>query len=207
MPVRGEGYVHPYLLPIFEMHLPEGCLLAVIKKQFAKLTATDDFGLLHLMSPSVKGRVNYQSASKATIEPLKLDDVLHPKNPELFNELSLRFAMTTPLSGVQPKVLAQIENKVTLKLDDYIVKAWEADYPQLALNEHFCMMVVQLAGIDVPEFSLSDDDRLFIMKRFDIDERGKYLGFEQKPGSGPELRISAIPLKKIAEACLVKKES
>jgi len=178
MPVRGKGYVHPYLLPIFEMHLPEGYLLAVIKKQFAKLTATDDFGLLHLMSPNVKGRVNYQSASKATIEPLRLDDVLHPKHPQLFNELLLRFAMTTPLSGVQPKVLAQIENKATLKLDDYIVKAWGADYPQLALNEYFCMMVVQLAGIDVPEFYLSDDDRLFIMKRFDIDERGKYLGFE-----------------------------
>jgi len=178
MPVRGKGYVHPYLHPIFEMHLPEGYLLAVIKKQFAKLTATDDFGLLHLMCPSVKGRVNYESASKATIEPLKLDDVLHPEHPQLFDELLLRFAMTTPLSGVQPKVLAQIENKATLKLDDYIVKAWGDDYPQLALNEYFCMMVVQLAGIEVPEFYLSDDDQLFIMKRFDIDGNGQYLGFE-----------------------------
>jgi len=178
MPVRAKGYVHPYLHPVFEMHLPEGYLLAVIKKQFAKLTATDDFGLLHLMSPNVKGRVNYQSSSKATIEPLKLNDVLHPKHPQLFDELLLRFAMTTPLSGVQPKVLAQIENKATLKLDDYIVKAWGEDYPQLALNEYFCMMVVQLAGIEVPEFYLSDDDQLFIMKRFDIDRKGQYLGFE-----------------------------
>lgn len=46
MPSRSKGYVMPCLHPIFEMHLPEGYLLALIKKQFAKLTTTDDFGLL-----------------------------------------------------------------------------------------------------------------------------------------------------------------
>ena len=33
-------------------------------------------------------------------------------------------------------------------------------------------------GLPVPEFRLSDDGRLFIMKRFDITEDGKDLGFE-----------------------------
>lgn len=79
---------------------------------------------------------------------------------------------------MQPKVLAKIENKATLKLEDYIVKAWGEDYPQLALNEYFCMMAVKFAGIPVPEFYLSDDDRIFVMKRFDIDTQGVALGFE-----------------------------
>jgi len=30
MPVRATSYVHPYLHPIFEMHLPEGYLLSLI---------------------------------------------------------------------------------------------------------------------------------------------------------------------------------
>lgn len=178
MPVRTKSYVHPLLHPIFEMHLPEGYLLSVIKKQFSKLTETDDFGLLRLLSPSIRGRVHYQGAFQKTTAPLVLDDLLRPKHAQLFNELVTRFALKSPLSGVQPKVLAQVENKATLRLDDYIVKAWGPDYPQLALNEYFCMMVVKLAGIAVPEFYLSEDDQFFIMKRFDIAENGNPLGFE-----------------------------
>ena len=43
------------------------------------------------------------------------------------------------LSGVQPKVLANIEDKATLKCNDYIIKSWGYEYPQLALNEYYCM--------------------------------------------------------------------
>ncbi|MDC9728311.1 MAG: type II toxin-antitoxin system HipA family toxin [Methyloprofundus sp.] len=178
MPVRARSYEYSRLLPIFEMHLPEGYLLAIIKKQFSKLTATDDFGLLQLLAPSIKGRVHYQKNKELSAKPLVLDDLIHPKQEKLFDELVQRFALQSPLSGVQPKVLAKVENKATLKLDEYIVKAWGEDYPELALNEYFCMMAVKIAGIPVPEFYLSDDERLFIMKRFDIDEQGRSLGFE-----------------------------
>jgi serine/threonine-protein kinase HipA len=109
---------------------------------------------------------------------LSLDDLLHPKSTTLFDELVNRFALKSPLGGVQPKVLAQIENKATLKIDDYIVKAWGQDYPQLAINEYFCIRAVKAAGIAVPVFYLSDDDRYFIMKRFDLLDSGDMLGFE-----------------------------
>ncbi|WP_395344819.1 HipA N-terminal domain-containing protein [Ningiella sp. W23] len=59
MPVRKQEYSHSKLLPIFEMHLPEGYLLSVIKKHFAKITRTDDLGLLHILSTSVDGRISY----------------------------------------------------------------------------------------------------------------------------------------------------
>lgn len=45
------------------------------------------------------------------------------------------FEMHLPISGVQPKILAQLKNKATLQLDSYIVKSWGAEYPELALNE------------------------------------------------------------------------
>ena len=178
MPVRAKSYVNPKLHPIFEMHLPEGYLLSIIKKHFSKITKTDDFGLLGLMAHSIKGRLTYETESTKDETNLSLHELLHPKSEALFDELVSRFALHSPLSGVQPKVLAKVHDKVTLPLQEYIVKSWGDEYPHLALNEFYCMKVVQKAGIEVPEFYLSDDNKLFIMKRFDIKENGTYLGFE-----------------------------
>lgn len=178
MPVRAKSWNSKNLHPLFEMHLPEGYLLSIIKKHFSKFTKTDDFGLLKLMSPSIKGRVSYKEDLKVELQPLVLDDLLHSSNEKLFDELVSRFALNSPISGVQPKVLAQIENKATLKLEDYIVKSWGEEYHELALNEYLCMRVVQKANVCVPEFYLSQDRKLFIMKRFDIKDDNTYLGFE-----------------------------
>ena len=177
MPIRQKPYIHNKLHPIFEMHLPEGYLLSIIKKHFSKFAKTDDFGLLNIMAPSIKGRVSYESDFLRVETNLTLDDLLHSKNDNLFDELVNRFALNSALSGVQPKVLATIENKATLKIDDYIVKSWADDYKELALNEYYCMKIVKLANIEVPEFYISDDEKLFIMKRFDKVE-DIYIGFE-----------------------------
>lgn len=177
MQVRQKPFIYNKLHPIFEMHLPEGYLLSMIKKHFSKLIKTDDFGLLKVMAPSIKGRVSYQTTSGDIGSDLSLDDLLHPQSDTLFDELVSRFALYSALSGVQPKVLARVEDKATLKIDDYIVKSWGAEYKELALNEYYCMQIVKLAGIEVPEFYLSEDENLFIMKRFDkVDDT--YIGFE-----------------------------
>lgn len=178
MPVRTKNYVHNKLHPIFEMHLPEGYLLSIIKKHFSKIVKTDDFGLLKVMSSSIKGRITYERSQTNQNEPLFLDDLLKPKSEKLFDELVSRFALSSAISGVQPKVLATIKNKATLKLDDYIVKAWGEEYKELALNEYYCMQIVKNANIPVPEFFISEDEKLFIMKRFDILADGRALGFE-----------------------------
>ncbi len=177
MPVRVRDYSHIQLHPIFEMNLPEGYLLALIKKQFAKLTATDDMGILKLLAGSVRGRLHYETIQTSK-SPLQLDDLLHSKESALFDELVQRFALQSPLSGVQPKVLLSIQDKATLRIEDYIVKAWGSDYPELALNEYWCMKVLQYAGIPVPEFYCSDNKALFITKRFDLLDDGRELGFE-----------------------------
>lgn len=178
MPSRREQYINTELHPIFEMHLPEGYLLSIIKKHFSKVTKTDDFGLLKLLSHSINGRITYGVSSHENDTDLTLENLLNPSSENLFEELVQRFALFSPLSGVQPKVLASIHDKATLKYDDYIVKSWGEEYPELALNEYFCMKIVECAGIEVPEFYLSSDEKLFIMKRFDILEDGSKLGFE-----------------------------
>ncbi|WP_211085237.1 type II toxin-antitoxin system HipA family toxin [Marinomonas profundi] len=176
MPVRAKSYVSNRLFPIFEMHLPEGYLLSVLKKHFSKLTATDDFGLLALLAGKVQGRLSY-GANLGDGEFFSLDEVLQSSQPDLFAQLVGRFALSSPVSGVQPKVLALLKDKATLRMGHYIVKSWGDDYPDLALNEWLCMTALSKAGLDVPEFYLSDDERCFVMKRFDVTDSG-YLGFE-----------------------------
>ena len=178
MPVRFRDYVHPRLHPVFEMHLPEGYLLSVLQKHFAKLTKTDDFGVLKLLAPSIRGRIHYGIAETGLPDDLKLDHLLYGNNEGLFEELVQRFALRSALSGVQPKVLAQVQNKATLKFEDYIVKSWGPEYPALALNEYCCMLALKNAGIPVPDFYLSEDESLFIMKRFDLTQKGLPIGFE-----------------------------
>lgn len=178
MPVRARNYEHSKLPPVFEMHLPEGYLLAVIQKHLTKVIGNDDLSLLGALAQSIRGRVQYQ-ATNTSPKPdttLTLDALLDPAD-NLFEELLERFALRSAISGVQPKVLAQIQDKATLQLEDYIVKTWGDEYPELALNEYWCMKIVQAANIPVPEFYLSADARLFIMKRFDITNN-HYLGFE-----------------------------
>jgi len=175
---RAEQYVNNKLHPIFEMNLPEGYLLSVIKKHFSKITKTDEFGLLKLISKSINGRITYSNKREKDANSLNLDDIINPKSKNLFEELVARFALNSPISGVQPKVLATLKNKATLKYDNYIVKSWGEEYPQLALNEYYCLLLVKYANIPVPEFYISNDDKLFIMKRFDILEDGRVLGFE-----------------------------
>ena len=71
-----------------------------------------------------------------------------------------------------------LRDKTTMKFEHFIVKSWEDDYPNLALNEYFCMRAIKNAKLPTPEFYITDDLKMFIMKRFDIDEDNSYLGFE-----------------------------
>ena len=89
-------------------------------------------GYWGLIKNGIKG--NYKSLSKKYL-PFYLvhyDYIYNNrKNDNLFDELLDRFALNSALSGVQPKVLATVENKATLKIDDYIVKSWGDEYKEI----------------------------------------------------------------------------
>ncbi len=56
----------------------------------------------------------------------------------------------------------------------YLGKAWDADeYAELAANEYFCMRVVAKTGLPVARCELSNNGRLLVVERFDLDERGQ----------------------------------
>ncbi len=177
MPIRSASWTSKTLHPIFQMNMPEGALREVIKNHFSKIEKMDDMGFLKIIGPYVLGRVKFEDIISSNSN-MSLEEILTSPKENLFEELMDRFALRSGVSGVQPKLLLSAQNKTTMRFEHYIVKSWQKEYQQLALNEYFCMRAIVNAGLETPEFYLSDDLSLFIMKRFDVKEDGAYLGFE-----------------------------
>lgn len=177
MPVRKASWISKKLHPIFEMNMPEGALKEAIKNHFAKITRMDELNFLRLIGPYMLGRVKFREILHVE-DSLFLDEILSSTKTNLFEELMEKFAIRSGISGVQPKLLLSAQNKTTMKFEHFIVKSWEPSYPQLALNEYFCMRAIKNANLPTPEFYLSEDLSMFVMKRFDVKENGSYLGFE-----------------------------
>ena len=193
MPVRFASYGSNTPHPIFAMNLPEGEQFHRIRTRFAKqFSKLDEMAILSIVGHNQIGRVmlaeeqNHQRESKAM---LGLQALLKTSaSAELFESLFDQY-YDAGISGAQPKVLIpdgdfqEVMGRETARIPDLIVKTGGAEYPYLSANEYACMLVARKAGIDVPEFHLSDDASLFIMRRFDLmpsqaGEPPQRLGFE-----------------------------
>ncbi|ACD97387.1 type II toxin-antitoxin system HipA family toxin [Trichlorobacter lovleyi] len=183
MPLRLESWTSRDLHPIFQMNLPEGALLEAIRRAISKVAGEDDLTMLRVTGGNQVGRNRFSlaadSAPGIVESPESLEELLsYPDTEELFHELVAKYALRSGVSGVQPKVMLDASERGTTAVGGYIVKTWGDDYPQLAANEFFCMTAAQRAGLLVPEFHLSANGRLFVMKRFDVGVGGSALGFE-----------------------------
>jgi serine/threonine-protein kinase HipA len=183
MPVRLESWTSRNLHPVFQMNLPEGAQLELIRRALAKIAGDDDLTILRVTGGNQIGRNRFtlpDAENPGSPEPPEsLEELLtYPDTEELFHELLTRYALRSGISGVQPKVMLEATERGTVASAGFIVKAWGTDYPQLAANEFFCMTAAKLAGLPTPDFHLSNNGRLFIMKRFDFAPDGTSLGFE-----------------------------
>ncbi|MDD2850401.1 MAG: type II toxin-antitoxin system HipA family toxin [Desulfuromonadaceae bacterium] len=183
MPVRLESWLSRDLHPVFQMNLPEGALLEAIRRAIAKLVGDDDMAILRVTGGNQVGRNRFslqEDTSPGVVETIEsLDELLsYPDTEELFHDLVSRYALRSGVSGVQPKVLLDATERSTASVGGYIVKSWGSEYPHLAANEFFCMTAARLAGLPVPDFHLTENGGLFLMKRFDVAADGGSIGFE-----------------------------
>jgi serine/threonine-protein kinase HipA len=191
MPVRPDEFRRRDLHPIFQMNLPEGYVLEQLRNRLAKTVNVDPMLLLALSgSSSPIGRVQVRSQTvdallgEQTFPGEKLEEILAWDGAEdIFADLLDRYILRAGISGVQPKVLVPEQQetdlpRVTSKTSDLIIKSGRDEFPGLAINEFLCMSIAKEAGIPVPEFYLSDNARLFVMRRFDRDTQLNPIGFE-----------------------------
>ncbi|RON19788.1 type II toxin-antitoxin system HipA family toxin [Pseudomonas frederiksbergensis] len=190
MPVRPDEFRRRDLHPIFQMNLPEGYVLEQLRNRLAKTVNVDPMLLLALSgSSSPIGRVHVHSEAvdallgEQTFAGEKLEEILTWDGTEdIFADLLDRYILRAGISGVQPKVLVPEQQesrpRITSKTSDLIIKSGRDEFPGLAINEFLCMSIAKEASIPVPEFFLSDNAKLFVMRRFDRDDQLNPLGFE-----------------------------
>jgi serine/threonine-protein kinase HipA len=194
MPLRLPSWNSEFgLPPIFEMNLPEGALRERLRLAFAKATGTfDDFDLLGIVGRSQVGRIRYTGDKEQLDEDVpfqSVDEILARRRDDgLFRYLLEKFAPSSGISGVQPKVLVRDDSalpRMTDRLSEshrgatHIVKFWEQnEYPQLAANEYFCLKVAEKCRLDVPPFRLAEDALALVVDRFDLRPDRTYRGFE-----------------------------
>lgn len=155
-----------------------------ISQRLAKHIRLDDMRLLSIIGHDQIGRLTLSGSD----EPKKnrvhvgLQQLLKEQASKQLFDFLLDTYFDSGISGVQPKVLIpDAENvpvdRMTLLHSDLIVKSGGEEFPFLSQNEFVCMDAARRAGIDVPEFWLSDDGKLFVMRRFDLKD-GMRQGFE-----------------------------
>lgn len=194
MPVRPESWiVAGGLHPVFDMNLPEGALRHWLERSFSKVVPSfDDLELLRITGCCRIGRLRYGSFGRDSAEEdvpaISIGSILlHRGADSLLEDLLRTYAVHSGVSGVQPKVMVRAEEaqellfgsrSLTFKAPTHIVKTWTSEYPELALNEYLCLSAAKRAQLPTAKARLSEDGRFIIIDRFDLQEDGRFIGFE-----------------------------
>jgi len=185
MPIRPQSWAWPNLHPFFQMNLPEGYLLSLLKEQLGPHLGARPLDLLAVVGPNMIGRVSLHAEAQpqrtATRDPDFKSLLASSDSLEMFHEL-MREHASSGVSGVVPKFLSpELKNafrKASWATDRYIVKGSSPHLPFLALNEHLCMRASARTGAQVACTQASDDGQVLLVERFDITPEGRRLGFE-----------------------------
>jgi len=183
MPYQIKSYISKYYIhPIFDMNLPEGYLFSLLKNLLIKeYGEINDYILFKHLSKSIEGYLTYENHNNNSSNNfLNLSEIIHSTDENLFYKLIEQFLNRSAVSGIQPKVLATLYDKVGISSKDYIIKTYSDEYPNLAENEYFCMKALNYAGIKTPNYWISDNKKLFISERFNLNKSNNFFyGFEE----------------------------
>jgi serine/threonine-protein kinase HipA len=185
MPVQAESIRWPTLHPFFQLSLPEGFLLSVLKEQLGPHLGARPLDLLAVVGHNLIGRVQVGAGAQpnATMALEDLTPLLHGESSQsVFLDLMSQFA-ASGVSGVMPKFLTPATQamfrKSTLVTERHLVKASSPHTPFIALNEHLCMEVARRTGVPTAGTVVSDDGQILVVERFDFDPHtGRRRGFE-----------------------------
>ncbi len=184
MPVRTESYPwDDQLPPIFQMNLPEGYLLQVLQEEFGPIVGANPTTLLSVIGRNMVGRLQVAPPGASLDEPAKpieVAELLKGDNSEdAFSQL-VREHAKSGVSGVLPKFLdteqkTQVglgpHKKASLLTHRHIIKGASIRLPFATANEHLCMQVTSKV-VESARTELSEDGRVLVVYRFDVDENG-----------------------------------
>jgi len=185
MPVRTESYPwDDQLPPIFQMNLPEGYLLQVLQEEFGPIVGANPTTLLSVIGRNMVGRLQVAPPGASLAEPAKpieVAELLKGDNSEDAFAQLVREHAKSGISGVLPKFLdTELQKqaglgphkKASLLTHEHIIKGASSRLPFVTANEHLCMQVASKV-VESARTELSEDGRVLVVYRFDVDENGK----------------------------------
>ena len=180
MPPSMPTYQDGDLFPVLDQNLPEGDLFMRLRQLYPKQPLSA-MHLLALVGRNGIGRLGFclaDQAPPAAPALMSRQALLATRyTPQVFDDLVQAYLSTgAGIAGMQPKIM--VPDRPTIPIPTLIVKAASEAYPGLAANEFLCLTAARHAGILTPGFDLSDDGQILVIDRFDIDEHGQRLGFE-----------------------------
>jgi serine/threonine-protein kinase HipA len=185
MPVQSAAWRWPRdLHPFFRQNLPEGSLLDIIREEFGPLLDGTDLSLLAVVGGFGIGRVTItpEGEKPNDLEPLDFAALLTGENSsQRFKQLMRRYARAA-ISGAVPKFVAPGETppadgepmgKATLRTSRHIIKGSDEATPYLAFNEFYSLRILERLNVaPVAKTRMSEDGRVLIVERFDVDSQG-----------------------------------
>jgi serine/threonine-protein kinase HipA len=185
LPVRIEAFTPAESRPFFEALLPEG----TVREQIAaalKLVASDSYGLLAELGRDCAGALQIIERKRLSdvpdvrwLQPAELDVLIHelPQRPLGVVPGDQRRRLS--LAGVQRKAVlvrggdGRFGEPLNGMPSTHILKPQPADdeYPDIAINEFFCMRLAGRCGLTVATVELitADARACLSVERFDRD--------------------------------------
>jgi hypothetical protein len=186
MPVRENAWRWPRdLHPFFRQNLPEGYLLNIIREEFGPLLDGTDLSLVgggrghgHRQGDGNPRRGGPRRGMGAPGHGAfavggQYDGAVCRTGASL---------CAASVSGMVPKFISPSESpaagagrlgKPTLRTSRFIIKGSDDATPFLGFNEHYSMRVLgRLGVVPVATPRMSDDGRVLVVERFDVDEQG-----------------------------------
>ncbi len=173
MMVQNTPYIHGKLHPVFTQNLPEGYVRVYLHKKLERFASVNDMYLLALQGHKGIGHLTYDSDMPASqTEHYTLSEILNwDSEHALFPMLLDRYYLGGALSGMQPKIMVPLNARSTVTQNEVIVKSFDDEFHDLAINEFVCMSAAKYAGLNPPNFWLSKDKSCFVIERFDIQNK------------------------------------
>jgi len=146
--VNKQVYNYGSIHPVFAQNLPEGFVRRYISEKLQRVATVDDMYLLALQGNKGLGHLGFSSKMpEIKPEKISLDEIIKWNGKgSIFTDLLEKYYLNGIASGVQPKVLVPSQKTSAIQ-SDYIVKSFDSEYPDLAVNEYVCMSAAKNCGI------------------------------------------------------------
>lgn len=185
LPLQSEAFTPAQSRPFFEALLPEGTVREQIAAAF-KLAASDTYGLLGELGRDCAGALQIMETRHLSdvpdvrwLEPEELDALIRelPQRPLGVAPADARLRLS--LAGVQRKAVlvrdrdGRFGEPLNGMPTTHILKPQPADdeYPDIAINEYFCMRLADRCGLAVARVELTTADKraCLVVERYDRD--------------------------------------